>query len=175
MDAHSDALDLVIVGAGPSSLGWAIAAQKHGLRYVLLEKGCVVHSIFRFPTKLTLFWTPEPSEIGGGPFVIAADKLKRHELLDYYRRVTEHYRLNPHLYEKVERIAGSKRDFRIQGTQTQYRSRHVAIGKDGTRLCPTQRRGKPLSPGGTSPVWLPPAQKEARSSSRILITTEPKS
>ena len=57
--------DLVIIGAGPIGLACAIDAQKHGLNYLVLEKGCLVNSIFHFPTNLIFFSTPDLLEIGG--------------------------------------------------------------------------------------------------------------
>ena len=46
-------LDLIVVGAGPSGLACAIEAKKRKLKFWVLEKGCVVHSIYRYPTNMT--------------------------------------------------------------------------------------------------------------------------
>ncbi len=81
--------DVIVVGAGPAGLAAAIAAQEHGLDYVVLEKGTLVNSIFRFPTHMVFFTTPELLEIGGLPFVSPFEKPTRLEALRYYRRVVD--------------------------------------------------------------------------------------
>ena len=85
--------DLLIVGAGPSGLATAIAAEQAGLDYEVLEKGVLVNSIFRFPRAMTFFTTPELLEIGGLPFVTPYEKPTQWEALRYYRRVADTYRL----------------------------------------------------------------------------------
>ena len=82
-------LDLLIVGAGPSGLSAALAAQREGLDYLVVEQGLLVNSIFRFPPQMEFFTTPELLEIGGYPFVSPYDKPTRAEALRYYRKVVE--------------------------------------------------------------------------------------
>ena len=78
--------DVIIVGAGPSGLAAAIAAKQRGLDYLVLEKGSLVNSIYRFPPHMVFFTTPELLEIGGVPFVSPFEKPTRAEALRYYRR-----------------------------------------------------------------------------------------
>jgi thioredoxin reductase (NADPH) len=93
--------DLIIIGAGPSGLSAAIAAKARGLDYVVLEKGALVDSIFRFPPQMVFFTTPELLEIGGLPFVSPNDKPTRKEALRYYRRVVDAYDLQITFDERV--------------------------------------------------------------------------
>src|ERR1700754_3926695 len=86
-------LDLIIVGAGPSGLAAAIAAQHHGLDYQVIEQGSLVDSIYRFPPQMVFFTTPELLEIGGLPFVSPYEKPTRAEALKYYRRVVDAFDL----------------------------------------------------------------------------------
>lgn len=97
----SDVFDLIIVGGGPAGLAAAISAQARGLRYVLLEKGALVNSLLHYPAEMVFFTTPELMEIGEVPFVSPHDKPTRHEALRYYRRVTDRFRLNVALGERV--------------------------------------------------------------------------
>ena len=85
--------ELLVVGAGPAGLGVAIAAARAGLDYEVLEKGAVVHSIYRFPRGMTFFTTPELLELGNLPFVTPHAKPTREEALNYYRRVADTHRL----------------------------------------------------------------------------------
>ena len=99
-----DTLDIVIIGAGPSGLATAIAAQRRGLSYVVLEKGVLVDAIYRFPPHMVFFTTPELLEIGGYPLVSPYEKPTRLEALRYYRRVVEGYKLDVRLGERVKSV-----------------------------------------------------------------------
>ncbi len=96
--------DVLIVGAGPSGLAAAIACERRGLDYEVLERGVLVDSIYRFPTDMVFFTTPELLEIGGLPFVSPYEKPTRLEALRYYRRVAETLRLRLSTGEDVESV-----------------------------------------------------------------------
>src|SRR5687768_9636644 len=102
--------DVLIVGAGPSGLATAIAAKQRGLDYVLLEKGVLVNSVFKFPTNMVFFTTPELLEIGGLPLVTPYDKPTRLESLRYYRRVVDAYGLQISFHEEVIAIEREEED-----------------------------------------------------------------
>lgn len=93
--------DLIIIGAGPIGLATAIEAQKEGLNYILLEKGVLVNTIYRYPENMIFFSTSNLLEIGGVPFISHTDKPTRKEALEYYRRVQESWKLNIRLYTRV--------------------------------------------------------------------------
>ena len=93
--------DLIIIGAGPIGLACGIEAKKAGLSYVILEKGCLVNSLYNYPLNMTFFSTSERLEIGGVPFISHGPKPNRFEALEYYRRVCESWNLNVKLYEPV--------------------------------------------------------------------------
>lgn len=97
--------DLLVVGAGPSGLAAAIAAEQAGLDYEVLEKGVLVNSIFHFPRAMTFFTTPELLEIGGLPFVTPYEKPTQWEALRYYRRVADTFRLKLRLGCTVASLA----------------------------------------------------------------------
>lgn len=94
-------LDVVIIGAGPIGLACGIEAKKAGLQYIIIDKGCLVNSIFHYPYNMTFFSTSERLEIGGVPFISHGPKPNRAEALEYYRRVCSTWKLNVHLYEEV--------------------------------------------------------------------------
>ena len=64
--------DALVVGAGPTGLACGIELQQRGLKTVLVEKGCVVNSIYNYPTNLVFFTTPELLEIGNIPMTASA-------------------------------------------------------------------------------------------------------
>ena len=61
--------DVIIIGGGPIGLACGLEAQKAGLKYVILEKGCLVNSLYNYPANMTFFSTSERLEIGEVPFV----------------------------------------------------------------------------------------------------------
>ena len=105
--------DAIVIGAGPTGLACGIELQQRGLRTVLIEKGCVVNSIYNYPINMVFFTTPELLEIGDIPMTSLNEKPNRHEALKYYRRVADHFKLNIHDYERVERLEGSDDAFQI--------------------------------------------------------------
>lgn len=93
--------DVVIIGGGPIGLACGIEAQKKGLSYVILEKGCLVNSLYYYPSNMTFFSTSERLELDNIPFVSNNAKPTRSEALEYYRRVAVHKKLNIKLFEEV--------------------------------------------------------------------------
>jgi thioredoxin reductase (NADPH) len=96
--------NLLIIGGGPIGLTCALAAQKAGIEYLILEKGTLVNSLYNYPINMTFFSTSERLEIGGVPFVTNSPKPTRSEALEYYRRVTKDYHIKIHLFEEVTEI-----------------------------------------------------------------------
>ena len=109
----NDTFDVLVIGAGPTGLACGIEAQRRGLRTVVVDKGCVVNSLFHYPAGMVFFTTPELLEIGDMPFSSAHQKPTREEALEYYRKVAQHYRLDVRQYQRVTSIAGRDGDFRI--------------------------------------------------------------
>ncbi|MGO4885344.1 MAG: YpdA family putative bacillithiol disulfide reductase [Bryobacteraceae bacterium] len=105
--------DVIVVGAGPTGLACGIELQQRGIRTLLIEKGCVVNSLYNYPTNMVFFTTPELLEIGNIPMTSLNEKPNRHEALKYYRRVADHFQLNIHDYERVERITGHDGAFQV--------------------------------------------------------------
>jgi thioredoxin reductase (NADPH) len=101
MSEDQSMYDVIIVGAGPIGLACGIEAKKAGLKYLIIEKGCLVNSLYNYPLGMTFFSTSERLEIGGVPFISHGAKPNRFEALEYYRRVCLTWQLNVNLYEKV--------------------------------------------------------------------------
>jgi len=110
---NREGFDVLVIGAGPTGMACAIEAQRVGLRAVLVDKGCLVNSLFHYPANMTFFTTPELLEIGDIPFSSPNQKPNRSEALEYYRKVAEHYALDVRQYERVERVDGSDGDFQV--------------------------------------------------------------
>lgn len=111
--------DCIIIGGGPTGLACAIEAARAGLSHLVIEKGCLVNSLYNYPTQMTFFTTPELLEIGDLPFVCEREKPNRIEALKYYRRVAETYGLRVHQYEKAVKVSGADGDFSVETELTQ--------------------------------------------------------
>src|SRR5947199_8938415 len=104
--------DVSVIGAGPTGMACAIEAQRAGLKAVLVDKGCLVNSLFHYPANMTFFTTPELLEIGDVPFSSPNTKPTRAEALEYYRKVSEKYALDVRQYQRVLSVTGSDGEFR---------------------------------------------------------------
>jgi len=122
----SKILDVLIIGAGPIGLACGIEAKKHNLAYQILEKGCLVNSLFNYPMNMTFFSTSDKLEIGGVPFISHNNKPTRAEALEYYRRVTTSWDLNVKLYEGVTEV---KKDthFEVTTAKDHYTTKNLII------------------------------------------------
>src|SRR5437899_4208573 len=105
--------DVLVIGAGPTGLACAIEAQKVGAKVTVVDKGCLVNSIYHYPPNMLFFTTPELLEIGHIPFTTANQKPTREEALEYYRNVAQFYKLNLRQYERVISVHGENNNFRV--------------------------------------------------------------
>ena len=128
----TEVVDALVVGAGPTGLACGIELQNRGVKTVLIEKGCVVNSIYHYPTNMTFFTTPELLEIGNIPMTSLNDKPNRTEALKYYRKVADHFHLDVRQYENVDRITGEDNNFEVfttdrLGVSRIYHARKIVL------------------------------------------------
>src|SRR5580693_8196696 len=107
-------LDILIIGGGPIGIACGLATQKAGLSFVIVEKGCLVNSLYNYPSTMTFFSTSEKLEIGGIPFVTINNKPNRAEALEYYRRVAFSNNLKINLFEEVISVVKAEGIYRIE-------------------------------------------------------------
>ena len=118
--------DICIVGAGPIGLNCAIEAIKSNLSYIIIDKGCLVNSLYNYPNNMTFFSTSDKLEIGNIPFISHNSKPTKAEAMEYYRRVSSSWKLKLNLYEKVVEIKKDE-NFKIQTSKSNYLSKNVII------------------------------------------------
>ncbi len=124
--------DLICIGAGPTGLACAIEAKRAGMRPLVIDKGCLCNSLYRYPVNMVFFTTPELLEIGDLPLTSAAEKPTRSEALKYYRKCAEHYELDLRLGHRVERVEGADGKFSVhtrdeQGIPAQFAAKKIAV------------------------------------------------
>ncbi len=132
MDHKGDHFDVLVIGAGPTGMACAIEAQRAGFSSVMVDKGCLVNSLFHYPANMVFFTTPELLEIGDIPFTTANQKPNRSEALEYYRNVAQHYRLDVRQYQRVASVTGYDGAFRVEtqdlhGNDHEYVARKIVV------------------------------------------------
>ncbi|MDQ1558780.1 MAG: thioredoxin reductase [Pyrinomonadaceae bacterium] len=101
---REELLDLLIIGAGPAGLSAAGAAAREGLNYLVIEKGLIADTIYRYPVGRTVFSTPDELELREASLRPCRDKPTREELLSHYVRFALDERLRIHTEEGAESI-----------------------------------------------------------------------
>lgn len=120
-------LDVLIIGGGPIGLACGIEAKKAGLTYQIIEKGCLVNSLYNYPVNMTFFSTSELLEIGDVPFISHNPKPTRSEALEYYRRVQTSWNLQVKLYEPVKQVAKVEDVYEVTTVKDTYLTQHVIV------------------------------------------------
>ena len=111
---------VIIIGAGPIGISCGIEAVKRNYDHLIIEKGCLVNSLFHYPTNMVFFSTSERLEIGDVPFVSHGDKPTRREALEYFRRVVNSWNLNVKTYEKVLEVNEKGSAYKVITDKNEY-------------------------------------------------------
>lgn len=120
--------ELIIIGGGPIGIACALEAEKKGVSYVIIEKGCLVNSLYNYPTNMTFFSTSEKLELDGIPFISDKPKPQKREALEYYRRIATSNSVNINLFEKVTSVESSENGIHIlKTTKGNYKANNVII------------------------------------------------
>ncbi|MFD6440360.1 YpdA family putative bacillithiol disulfide reductase, partial [Peribacillus sp. NPDC060186] len=120
--------EVIIIGGGPCGLAAAIALKEVGIQSLIIEKGNVVDSIYRYPTHQTFFSSSEKLEIGDTAFITENRKPVRNQALSYYREVVRRKELRVNKFEKVEKV--EKQDngkFLVRTSKGDYTALHVIV------------------------------------------------
>lgn len=118
---------VIIIGAGPIGLATGIQLKRKGIPFRIIERGCLVNSLFHYPVNMTFFSTSDRLEIGDVPFISHGPKPTRREALEYYRRVSESYKLPINLYESVESVEGEDGNFTVKTDKAEYKADKIVV------------------------------------------------
>jgi thioredoxin reductase (NADPH) len=129
-DAPEKVFDLIVIGAGPAGMTAAFEAGKHGIDYLVLEKGLLANTVYQYPIGLTVFSTPDELEMEPGALSSMTGKPTREQLLSYYVRFVREKKLNIQTGEQVTRVWQQGDLFSVETDKTEYRCRKLifAIG-----------------------------------------------
>lgn len=116
----------IIVGAGPCGLACALELKRYNIEPLIIEKGNIVHTIYRFPTHQTFFSTSRNLEIGNIPFVTDKFKPVRNEALAYYREVVNRNNLRVNPFEKATNITRNDGHFILNTIKNNEEKSYIA-------------------------------------------------
>ncbi len=125
------AVDLLVVGAGPTGIAIGAEARRAGVAVLLVDRGPLTAHLLEFPTYMTFFTTRERLEIGDIPFAVPEEKPDRRQALAYYRAVVRHWGIPLALHEEVLYVEPAEEGFRVatrgRGGPATRRARAVAL------------------------------------------------
>ncbi|WP_432359093.1 YpdA family putative bacillithiol disulfide reductase [Sporosarcina sp. UB5] len=119
--------DAIVIGGGPCGLSAAIELKKIGLDVLIIEKGNIVNSIYRYPTHQTFFSSSIKLSIGDIPFITAKEKPKRNDALVYYRTVAKLKELSINSFETVEKVEKLDSGFALRTDRASYKAKYVVV------------------------------------------------
>jgi thioredoxin reductase (NADPH) len=127
-----EALDLVVVGAGPAGFAAAITAKSLGLRYRVLEQDSLGGSVFQYPRGKIVMTQPAELPLVGQIRVRTASK---EDLLRFWQEIERKHGLEIRYKERVTGIERTQRDtFKVAATGGTHEAASVllSIGRRGT-------------------------------------------
>lgn len=119
--------DAIVIGGGPCGLSAAIELKNIGLDVLVIEKGNIVNSIYRYPTHQTFFSSSIKLSIGDIPFITAKEKPQRNDALVYYRTVAELKDISINSFEMVETVGKIDGVFTVKTDIASYKAKFVIV------------------------------------------------
>lgn len=126
--------DVLVIGGGLAGLAVAAAAVNSGLKCGVVEKGCLVNNVCRYPSRLLFNSAAADFELDGLPFIAQSLRPGRDEIISYYQRMARRLdKADFFLRHQVLEVIGADNAFllKCQNTQTQkevqLRSRKVVV------------------------------------------------
>jgi len=144
IDRVGEALDLVIVGAGPAGISASLQAKKQGLHYVTVDQDDLGGTIFTYPRQKIVMLQPMELPIHG---TVKLREVEKEPLLQLLSDVVRKHDLDIHEGERVISIERTNGHFKVTTSGGEYVTRKVllAIGRRGTPRkigCPGEKRDK---------------------------------
>lgn len=127
-----DALDLIIVGAGPAGISASLTAKKHGLKFETLEQETLGGTVFTFPRSKLVMTAPMDLPLHGKVKLFDTSK---QELLGLWNEVLTKNNITIRENTKVEEIVQENGHFKVTTIHGDVlNTKHVllAIGRRGT-------------------------------------------
>ena len=127
----ADALDVLIVGAGPAGLAASLAAKKLGLSYQTVEQDSLGGAVFQYPRGKLVMTAPVELPIVGK---VLFRNTSKEELLKFWTQACAGNDLQIRYGERVESVEKKDGVFHVKTSAQRYVASSVllAIGRRGT-------------------------------------------
>ena len=132
LKGSANALDVVIIGAGPAGLASTLGAIEGKLRYVTLEQeSSLGGAIFQYPRNKIAMTAPVNLPIIGQ---VKMGEISKEALLEFWNGVVKKAGLKINFFERMENITKTDKGFIVKTNKNSYETRTVllAIGRRGT-------------------------------------------
>ncbi|HET9580348.1 MAG TPA: NAD(P)-binding domain-containing protein [Usitatibacter sp.] len=129
---REDAIDVVIVGAGPAGLAAGLGAMERGMGYVLLEQeDGLGGTIYHYPRNKIAMTAPMTLPIVGK---VRFSEVSKEALLGFWQSIVDRTRLEVSFCERMESLTRAGPVFVVKTSRSSYRAKAVllAIGRRGT-------------------------------------------
>ncbi len=132
VEAATDVLDLVIVGAGPAGLSCSLRAKELGLAFVTLEQDEVGGTVAKYPRRKLVMTQPVDLPLHGR---LDRTSYSKEELIELWHDVARRHALpirSGEEFTKVEKLPDGT--LRVHTRRGRFDARHVvlALGRRGT-------------------------------------------
>lgn len=130
--AADDALDVVIVGAGPAGLSATLGAMEKKLRFVTLEQeDSLGGTVYHYPRNKIVMTQPVNLPLAGK---IKLGEVSKESLLELWRGIVERFDIKIRFGERMEKIESTGSGFIVTTQRSVFRTRSLllSIGRRGT-------------------------------------------
>jgi thioredoxin reductase/Pyruvate/2-oxoacid:ferredoxin oxidoreductase delta subunit len=126
-----DALDVLIIGAGPAGLSASLAAKQHGLRAVTIEQETLGGTVAHYPRGKLVMTRPWELPLHGK---VSLRETTKEELLSLWEEVVGGSGIDVRYQETAEAVASAGGVFEVKTSRGVHRARSLvlAIGRRGT-------------------------------------------
>ena len=127
----AQALDLIIVGAGPAGFAASLTALSKGMRFVTLEQESLGGSVFQYPRGKLVMTAPATVPLVGK---VNFRQTSKETLLKFWQETERKTKVKINYQERVEEIVRDGSTFKVRSNRGQYVAHNVllAIGRRGT-------------------------------------------
>jgi thioredoxin reductase (NADPH) len=125
------ALEVLIVGAGPSGIAASLAAKERGLVYLTIEQDSLGGTVANFPRGKLVMTSPATLPIVGQ---FRFKETTKERLLSFWSRVASENQLRIHYKERLDSVQREGSLFKVATSKGEYRAAAIvlAIGRRGT-------------------------------------------
>ena len=132
LKSNANAVDVVIVGAGPAGLASTLGALENKLRYVTVEQeGSLGGAVFQYPRNKIAMTAPVTLPIIGQ---VKMGEISKEALLEFWEGIVKKTGVKINFNERMENITKTANGFVVKTNKQSYDTRTVllAIGRRGT-------------------------------------------